>query len=119
MTIDDEVPPSQVVFLNKWYIQVPLHLILLEILVACILRTIYAIVLINKYRHKREECYKPPILDDSYYAGAPDYAVNPMPPKEAKKKAKTAKTRTPAKKGTPAQKAKTAKKAKTPKARAK
>ncbi|KAI6197488.1 Lysine histidine transporter-like 4 [Aphelenchoides besseyi] len=110
LVADDEVPPSHVVFMNKWYIQVPLHLILLEILVACILRTIYAIVLINKYRHKREECYKPPILDDSYYAGAPDYAVNPMPPKEAEKKTKQSKT--PAK-------AKTAEKVKTPKAPAK
>lgn len=65
--------------MNKWYIQVPLHLILLEILVACVLRIVYAIVLINKYRHKREECYKPPILDDNYYGGAPNYAsVSPI-----------------------------------------
>lgn len=61
------------VFMNKWYISIPLHLILLEILIVCVLRTVYAIVLINKYRHKREECYKPPILDENYYGGAPEY----------------------------------------------
>jgi hypothetical protein len=77
----------QVAFMNKWvnflipvstlfqYIQVPLHFILLEVLIACVLRSIYAVIMINKYRHKLAECYKTPIMGESYYYGASDYAV--------------------------------------------
>ncbi|VDK19433.1 unnamed protein product [Anisakis simplex] len=28
---------------------------------------------IVKYRHKRDECYKAPILDSSYFTGGPTY----------------------------------------------
>ncbi|VDM50322.1 unnamed protein product [Toxocara canis] len=55
------------------YIQAPLLLILLEVLTICVIRSILAYMGIVKYRHKRDECYKAPILDSSYFAGGPTY----------------------------------------------
>jgi hypothetical protein len=55
------------------YIQVPLYLILIEIVIVCILRIARAVITIKQYKTKTEECYKPPILDLSYYEGGPEY----------------------------------------------
>lgn len=50
-------------------------MILAQIFVACILRIYLAVLSIRKNANKQKLCYKPPILDDSYYDNAPDYAL--------------------------------------------
>lgn len=55
------------------YIQAPFIIILFEVIAICVVRSVLAFMGIVKYRHKRDECYKAPILDSSYFSGGPTY----------------------------------------------
>uniref|UniRef100_A0AAF5PZQ1 Uncharacterized protein n=1 Tax=Wuchereria bancrofti TaxID=6293 RepID=A0AAF5PZQ1_WUCBA len=59
--------------IDQWVIQIPLALILLEIIAICIVRCILAFLAITKYKRKRYYCHQAPILDSSYFADAPSY----------------------------------------------
>uniref|UniRef100_A0A915BCT5 Uncharacterized protein n=1 Tax=Parascaris univalens TaxID=6257 RepID=A0A915BCT5_PARUN len=60
-------------FMQRWYIQAPFIIILLEVIAICVVRSVLAFMGIMKYRRKRDECYKAPILDSSYFSGGPSY----------------------------------------------
>ncbi|MFH4978810.1 hypothetical protein AB6A40_005519 [Gnathostoma spinigerum] len=62
--------------LNSWYLQVPIFLILIEIIVLCVVRCILAYLKIAKYADERRECTAEPNLDTSYFVEPSNSSVS-------------------------------------------
>ncbi|KAI6183793.1 Lysine histidine transporter-like 4 [Aphelenchoides bicaudatus] len=75
---DSSMLRDGVIFSNKWFLQVPMFLIMLEISLFCLLRIIHSWIRIKRYKHKAAaECCRPPVVDVSrYFSGAPPNSSN-------------------------------------------